>query len=58
MDDVSGAVRSMLTKHGISKACIVGHSYGTTVASRFVQDYRKCVDGLVLIDPVSRFQQY
>lgn len=34
------------------RACIVGHSYGTFVGSRLVQQHRDRVHTLCLIDPV------
>ena len=39
VDDVAHAVASMLRSNGYARACLVAHSYGTFVVSRFCQLY-------------------
>jgi pimeloyl-ACP methyl ester carboxylesterase len=39
VDDVAAAVAASLARHGYRRACVVGHSYGTFVASRLCQLY-------------------
>lgn len=46
-------MRAAITGAGFKRAAIVGHSYGSTVASRLVQEYPGVVEALVLLDPVS-----
>jgi pimeloyl-ACP methyl ester carboxylesterase len=53
VDEMAAASRAMMRAHGLSHACVIGHSYGSAVASRLLQDYGLNVDSLVLIDPVS-----
>jgi hypothetical protein len=36
----------------LQQACVVGHSYGTFVASRLVQAHRAFVHSVALVDPV------
>ena len=52
VDEMAAATRAMMRAHGLMHACVIGHSYGTAVASRLLQDYGLNVDSLVLIDPV------
>jgi len=42
----------MRPKIATRRACVVGHSYGTFVGSRLVQQHRDRVHTLCLIDPV------
>ncbi|MEW5297299.1 MAG: hypothetical protein WDW36_000516 [Sanguina aurantia] len=51
-DDVAHSVMRILDAHGVGKACFVGHSYGTFVASRVAQCHSARVQSMVLIDPV------
>lgn len=48
---VSGVVY-ILDRHGVEGACVVGHSYGTMMASQLVQTNPERVQSLCLIDPV------
>lgn len=43
----------MLAAHGYSRAAVVAHSYGTTIASRLVIKYPQLVHSMCLTDPVS-----
>ena len=43
----------MLDQQGGGKACVVGHSYGTFVASRIAQRFAPRLQSLALLDPVS-----
>lgn len=52
VDEVARGVRAALAARGYEEAVVVGHSYGTFVASRFVQLYPECVHALALLDPV------
>ncbi|KIY91694.1 hypothetical protein MNEG_16270 [Monoraphidium neglectum] len=52
IDDVITDVVAILDKFDIGRACVVGHSYGTFVGSRLVQQHRDRVHTLCLIDPV------
>ncbi|KAI8474759.1 MAG: hypothetical protein J3K34DRAFT_517850 [Monoraphidium minutum] len=52
IDDVIKDLVHILDKLDIGRACIVGHSYGTFVGSRLVQQHRDRVHTLCLIDPV------
>lgn len=46
VDDVADAVAAALDAHGYDRAVIIGHSFGTFVASRFVQLHPKVCWGL------------
>ncbi|DBA90114.1 TPA: hypothetical protein ACH3X1_003430 [Trebouxia sp. C0004] len=52
VDDAAHAVAHFVRQHGWSQACIVGHSYGTFVASLICQMHPDMVQSLMLIDPV------
>lgn len=52
MDEVVEDIIKVLDDHGIKKMCVVGHSYGTFVASRLVQSHKDRIHTLCLIDPV------
>lgn len=45
-------VRRALKRHGVEKACIVGHSYGTFPAAWMVHEAPEVVGQLVLLDPM------
>ena len=49
VDDAAHAVAEFVAQHGWMQACIVGHSYGTFVASRICQMHPKLVQSLVSI---------
>lgn len=44
-------VRDVLNRLGVSRAIIVGHSWGGTLAIRLALDHPQCVAGLVLLAP-------
>mmetsp|Transcript_52378 Transcript_52378/g.71508 ORF Transcript_52378/g.71508 Transcript_52378/m.71508 type:complete len:494 (-) Transcript_52378:183-1664(-) len=46
------SMRSALAKHGIDKACVAGHSYGTFLVAWMVQDAPDLVAQVILIDPM------
>ncbi|KAL6784986.1 hypothetical protein ACKKBG_A01950 [Auxenochlorella protothecoides x Auxenochlorella symbiontica] len=52
VDEVARALAAALERHGFSRAVVMGHSYGTFVASRFTQLFPKMVHSLVIMDPV------
>mmetsp|Transcript_23683 Transcript_23683/g.51983 ORF Transcript_23683/g.51983 Transcript_23683/m.51983 type:complete len:595 (+) Transcript_23683:246-2030(+) len=52
VDEVVEEVMAVLDKHGVQKVCVTGHSYGTFMCSRIVQQYPQRVQSLALIDPV------
>ena len=47
VDAAAHAVAEFVRQHGWSQACIVGHSYGTFVASRICQVHPDIVQSLV-----------
>ncbi len=47
VDDAAHAVAQFVRQHGWSQACIVGHSYGTFVASRICQMHPNMIQSLV-----------
>lgn len=47
VDDVAHAVAAMLARHGYRRACVVGHSYGSFVASRLCQLHPEVCWGLL-----------
>jgi pimeloyl-ACP methyl ester carboxylesterase len=49
VDDAAHAVAEFVRQHGWSQACIVGHSYGTFVASRICQMHPDMVQSLVSV---------
>lgn len=46
------AVKRALRRHGVERACIAGHSYGTFCAAWMVHDAKEIVAQLVLLDPM------
>lgn len=52
-DTVADAAANVLHAHGLGPAVVVGHSYGTLVASRMQRQCAEMVAGLVLLEPVS-----
>lgn len=52
VDDMADATAAMLAAHGFSRAAVLGHSYGTMVASRLVMKYPQLVHSMCLTDPV------
>ena len=47
VDHAAHAVAAIVQKQGFTEACIVGHSFGTFVASRLCQLHRPLVQSLV-----------
>ncbi|PRW60464.1 expressed protein isoform A [Chlorella sorokiniana] len=58
VDAVADAAAAMLARHGYRRACIVGHSYGTFVASRICQLHPQLVHSVCLLDPVTMMTCY
>lgn len=58
VDDVANAVAAMLRRHGYRRCCVVGHSYGTFVASRLCQLHPELVHSASLLDPVAMLTCY
>jgi pimeloyl-ACP methyl ester carboxylesterase len=54
LDEVVEALLTILKREHAPSACLVGHSYGTAVASRLLQTQPQAVQQLCLIDPVRR----
>lgn len=52
IEDLMSGVISALDLHNTRHVSIIGHSYGTLLASRFVQRFPTRMAGLCLIDPV------
>lgn len=49
---MTSAILAVLDAEGTSKVCVVGHSYGTLLASRLVKRFPSRLHSLVLVDPV------
>lgn len=54
VDDMADTTAAILQAHGVQRAVVMGHSYGTFVASRLVLKYGCLVHSLCLMDPVSK----
>jgi pimeloyl-ACP methyl ester carboxylesterase len=52
VDEVAEVVVSILDRNALSSCCLVGHSYGTAVASRLLQQAPRRIQQLCLIDPI------
>lgn len=52
-DQFIATVTAVLHKHGIARACVAGHSFGSICAGWVVQERPELVAQLVLLDPVS-----
>ncbi|DBA73278.1 hypothetical protein WJX77_005167 [Trebouxia sp. C0004] len=52
VDHAAHAVAAIVQQQGFKEACIVGHSFGTFVASRLCQLHPSLVQSLLIIDPV------
>ena len=50
--EVADEIASYLLSRGIAKVSVIGHSYGTLVASALTKRHPTLVAGLMLIDPV------
>ena len=53
VDHVADAAITALKARGYSKACFIGHSYGTFVVSRICQRYAQYIHSAVVWDPVT-----
>ncbi len=51
-DEVVAGIAAALARHGVRRAHVVAHSYGTFMASRLVQLHRPVVASMTLLDPV------
>jgi pimeloyl-ACP methyl ester carboxylesterase len=45
-------VVSILNRNDVSSCCLIGHSYGTAVGSRLLQQVPERIQQLCLIDPI------
>eukprot|EP01024_Parvocaulis_polyphysoides_P041496 TRINITY_DN38048_c0_g1_i2.p1 TRINITY_DN38048_c0_g1~~TRINITY_DN38048_c0_g1_i2.p1 ORF type:complete len:336 (+),score=22.50 TRINITY_DN38048_c0_g1_i2:55-1008(+) len=52
INEVATDVATLFSKYGIDRAHVIGHSYGTFVASTLVNRYSHLVESICLIDPV------
>lgn len=52
VDEVAEVLLSILNRNDISSCCLVGHSYGSAVASRLLQQAPERIQQLCLIDPI------
>jgi pimeloyl-ACP methyl ester carboxylesterase len=52
VDEMTSEIRAILDVAGAPRVCVVGHSYGTLVASRLVKRFPARLHALCLIDPV------
>jgi pimeloyl-ACP methyl ester carboxylesterase len=52
VDEVAEVVVSILNRNDISSCCLIGHSYGTAVGSRLLQQVPERIQQLCLIDPI------
>jgi pimeloyl-ACP methyl ester carboxylesterase len=53
VDDMADGTAAIMAAHGVDKAAVMAHSYGTMVAARLVLKYEGLVHSLCLLDPVS-----
>jgi pimeloyl-ACP methyl ester carboxylesterase len=58
VDDAAHAVAALLRARGHRRACIIGHSYGSFVASRIVQLHPRLVHSVCMLDPVAMLTCY
>jgi pimeloyl-ACP methyl ester carboxylesterase len=49
---MTSEILAILDAEAVPKACVVGHSYGTLVASRLVKRFPARLHSLCLVDPV------
>lgn len=52
VDEVVPSIAAILKVHDVAPACVVGHSFGTLIASRLLQLHPGRVSSLALLDPV------
>lgn len=52
VDEVAEVVVSILNRNDITSCCLIGHSYGTAVGSRLLQQVPERIQQLCLIDPI------
>lgn len=53
VDEVAEVLVAIMRREGLERCCLVGHSYGTAVASRLLQQHPAKVVQTCMIDPVS-----
>jgi pimeloyl-ACP methyl ester carboxylesterase len=53
VDEVAEVLVAIMRREGVQRCCLVGHSYGTAVASRLLQQHPGKVVQTCMIDPVS-----
>jgi pimeloyl-ACP methyl ester carboxylesterase len=54
VDEVAEVLVAIMHREGVARCCLVGHSYGTAVASRLLQQHPSKVVQTCMIDPVSK----
>jgi pimeloyl-ACP methyl ester carboxylesterase len=54
VDEVAEVLVAIMRREGVARCCLVGHSYGTAVASRLLQQHPSKVVQTCMIDPVSK----
>eukprot|EP00879_Flechtneria_rotunda_P025127 GHRR01026686.1.p1 GENE.GHRR01026686.1~~GHRR01026686.1.p1 ORF type:complete len:484 (+),score=129.44 GHRR01026686.1:291-1742(+) len=52
LDEVAEVLVGILRREAVKSCCLVGHSYGTAVAARLLQQHPALIKQLCLIDPV------
>ncbi|WIA11764.1 hypothetical protein OEZ85_011858 [Tetradesmus obliquus] len=52
VDEVAEVLVAIMQREGLERCCLVGHSYGTAVASRLLQQHPAKVVQTCMIDPV------
>eukprot|EP01026_Neomeris_dumetosa_P079532 TRINITY_DN8702_c0_g1_i12.p1 TRINITY_DN8702_c0_g1~~TRINITY_DN8702_c0_g1_i12.p1 ORF type:complete len:281 (+),score=12.24 TRINITY_DN8702_c0_g1_i12:194-1036(+) len=58
MSDITANIVRYINQEGYDNVHLVGHSYGTIVASYMVQNYKKVVNAVCLLDPVCMLMCY
>lgn len=52
IDEVAHLLGGVIRRRGLGRVCVVGHSFGTLVATRFYKLHPLLVQSMVLLDPV------
>ena len=52
IDEVAHLLAGVIRRRGLGRVCVVGHSFGTLVATRFYKLHPLLVQSMVLLDPV------
>jgi pimeloyl-ACP methyl ester carboxylesterase len=56
VDDYAGAVRAEMTRRGLERVCLIGHSLGSAIALRLAVDYPSLVSRLALVGGGARLR--